>query len=62
MPRSGLVYWSRPHATVGLVVAGGAIRDAPPLASWLVGRTTAWFRGYVAARWPDSTVEFLPDR
>jgi hypothetical protein len=39
---NGLFYWSTDRATVGLVVRGGVVIDAPPYAHrWALGRTLA---------------------
>ena len=33
-----LIWVSLPHATYGLLVAGGVVVDAAPIARWMVGR------------------------
>ncbi len=39
---NGLFYWSSDRATVGLIVKGGVVVDAPPYArKWALGRTLA---------------------
>lgn len=39
---NGLIWCSTPRATVGLVVTGGVITDAPPYAAkWALGRDAA---------------------
>lgn len=41
-PLDGLVYWSTPSATVGLVTKEGVVVDAPPYArKWALGRRVA---------------------
>ncbi len=48
MPADGLIYWSTPRATVGLVVRDGIVVETPPYARrWAQGRDARdlWFDG-----------------
>lgn len=36
-----------PYATYGLIVKDGIIVDAPPIARWLIGKTTAFARLWI---------------
>jgi SLOG family YspA-like protein len=57
----GLIWWSAPSGTVGLVVAAGRVVDCPPYAArWALGADARvlWRRG---ARTPGVTLAWVPD-
>ena len=57
----GLLWYSTPRATVGLIVVGGAVVDGPPYARrWALGRDARelWRR---AKTEPNTRVAWIPD-
>jgi len=49
-PQGMLIWVSLPYATYGLVVDGGRVVAAPPIAAWMLGRTEVHVAGWLRAR------------
>ena len=44
---------SLPHACYGLIVGGGKVVDAPPIARWMVGRDERFVARWLRSRGAD---------
>ena len=62
MNANGMIWWSTPSVTFGLIVKDGRVVDGPPYARkcGYVGRS-AWTMWTAGQQSPHVTVEWLPD-